>query len=96
MWSVLGKNYRRVDSSGLTQLFPGKNVDFDGTGEILSVSAIPTPGQRTLTFDPDTGLIADEQYVRLPTSYVIERYEATSSSPRPSTTGRTVNGRRRY
>ena len=51
-------------------------MDFDGTGEILSISAIPTPGQRSLTFDPDTGLIADEAYDRLPTSYAIDRYGA--------------------
>jgi len=76
MWSVLGKNYGVVDSSGLTQLAPGRGVDFDGNGEVLSVSSIPTPGQRTLTFDPDTGLIADQAYVRIPSSYVIERYGA--------------------
>src|SRR6202011_874077 len=47
VWSVLGKTYGDVDSSGLMQLAPGKNVDFDGDGEILSISAIPTPGQRS-------------------------------------------------
>jgi len=76
MWSVLGKNYGVVDSSSLTQLAAGKGVDFDGNGEILSISAIPSPGHRTLTFDPDTGLIADEAYDRLPTSYAIDRYGA--------------------
>ena len=76
IWSVLGKNYGVADSSNLTQLAAGKGVDFDGNGEILSISAIPTPGHRTLTFDPDTGLIADEAYDRLPTSYAIDRYGA--------------------
>ncbi|MBV9510157.1 MAG: glycosyltransferase, partial [Caulobacteraceae bacterium] len=76
MWTLLGKNYGDVPSAGLTQLAPGKGVDFDGAGEILSISATPTPGQRSLTFDPDTGLIADQSYDRLPTSYVIERYGA--------------------
>ncbi|HEY5410448.1 MAG TPA: glycosyltransferase, partial [Caulobacteraceae bacterium] len=54
----------------------GGSVDFNGTGEILRVTATPKPGKRTLTFDPDTGLIADEHYDQLPTSYVIDRYGA--------------------
>ena len=76
LWSVLGKNYGVTDSSNLTQLSVGKNVEFNGNGEILSISAIPTAGHRSLTFDPDTGLIADEAYDRLPTSYAIDRYGA--------------------
>jgi cellulose synthase/poly-beta-1,6-N-acetylglucosamine synthase-like glycosyltransferase/spore germination protein YaaH/peptidoglycan/xylan/chitin deacetylase (PgdA/CDA1 family) len=76
IWSVLGKNYGVTDSSNLSQLAAGKGVDFDGNGEILSISAIPTVGHRTMTFDPDTGLIADEAYDRLPTSYAIDRYGA--------------------
>ena len=57
-------------------LAPRHGVDFDGTGEILRVAATPQPGKRTLTFDPDTGLIADEHYDQLPTAYVIDRYGA--------------------
>jgi cellulose synthase/poly-beta-1,6-N-acetylglucosamine synthase-like glycosyltransferase/spore germination protein YaaH/peptidoglycan/xylan/chitin deacetylase (PgdA/CDA1 family) len=76
MWSVLGKPYGQVDPSTLSNLAKGEGVEFDGTGEILSISATPTSGKRTLTFDPDTGLIADEHYDVLPTSYVIERYGA--------------------
>jgi spore germination protein YaaH/peptidoglycan/xylan/chitin deacetylase (PgdA/CDA1 family)/GT2 family glycosyltransferase len=76
MWSVLGGNYGQVDSSGLLKLTTGLGVDFDGTGEVLHVSATPTSGQRILTFDPDTGLIADENYAKLPTAYEIQRYGA--------------------
>ena len=76
MWSVLGKPYGQVDASNLLNLAKGEGVEFDGTGEILSVSATPTTGKRTMTFDPDTGLIADEHYDVLPTSYVIKRYGA--------------------
>jgi cellulose synthase/poly-beta-1,6-N-acetylglucosamine synthase-like glycosyltransferase/spore germination protein YaaH/peptidoglycan/xylan/chitin deacetylase (PgdA/CDA1 family) len=74
MWTVFDKAYGVVDSSGLSHLPQGEGVDFDGSGEVLNVSHTPTSGQRTLTFDPDTGLIADEHYDQLPTSYVIERY----------------------
>ncbi len=76
MWSLLGKPYGQVDSSGLMRLSTGQGVDFDGDGEVLHVSATPTIGQRTLTFDPDTGLIADESYDKLPSAYEIQRYGA--------------------
>jgi cellulose synthase/poly-beta-1,6-N-acetylglucosamine synthase-like glycosyltransferase/spore germination protein YaaH/peptidoglycan/xylan/chitin deacetylase (PgdA/CDA1 family) len=76
VWSLFGKPYGDVSAAGLLNLAPGGSVDFDGTGEILRVTATPKPGKRTLTFDPDTGLIADEHYDQLPTSYVIDRYGA--------------------
>jgi cellulose synthase/poly-beta-1,6-N-acetylglucosamine synthase-like glycosyltransferase/spore germination protein YaaH/peptidoglycan/xylan/chitin deacetylase (PgdA/CDA1 family) len=76
VWSVLGKPYGQVDAAGLTLLARGQGVEFNGTGEVLSISATPTPGRRTLTFDPDNGLIADEHYDKLPTSYEIKRYGA--------------------
>ena len=75
-WTVFDKPYGADDSRGLVHLPQGEGVDYDGKGEVLSISHTPTPGQRTLTFDPDTGLIADEHYDQLPTSYVIERYGA--------------------
>ncbi|EJL30215.1 glycosyl transferase [Caulobacter sp. AP07] len=74
VWSVLGKPYGQASAAALTRIPAGQSVDFDGGGEVLRVSALPTPGKRTLTFDPDTGLIADQSYDAIPSSYVIERY----------------------
>ena len=74
MWSILGKPYGQVDSSNLIRLSTGQGVDFDGAGEVLHITATPTLGQRSLTFDPDTGLIADESYDKLPSAYEIQRY----------------------
>lgn len=48
------------------------NVDVEGSGEILKITARPTEGQRALTFTPQ-GVIADEQYRRLPAPYVVQR-----------------------
>jgi cellulose synthase/poly-beta-1,6-N-acetylglucosamine synthase-like glycosyltransferase/spore germination protein YaaH/peptidoglycan/xylan/chitin deacetylase (PgdA/CDA1 family) len=76
VWSVFGKPYGQVTTAGLVNLAPGEGVDFDGTGEVLNVTQTPTPGKRTLTIDPDTGLIADEHYDVLPSNYVIQRYGA--------------------
>jgi cellulose synthase/poly-beta-1,6-N-acetylglucosamine synthase-like glycosyltransferase/peptidoglycan/xylan/chitin deacetylase (PgdA/CDA1 family) len=54
----------------------GPDVDFDGTGEVLKVTATPTAGRRSLTIDPATGLISAEHYDVLPAGYVVQRYGA--------------------
>ena len=74
VWSVLPHAYGQVSAAGLSTIQPGQDVDFDGGGEVLKVTARPTPGRRTLTTDPTSGLIAGEAYEVLPTSYVIQRY----------------------
>ncbi|WP_297513154.1 glycosyltransferase [uncultured Caulobacter sp.] len=74
VWSLLGKPYGQVTATGLTSLANGQGVDFDGGGEVLRVAALPTPGKRSLAFDPATGLISGQTYDVIPSSYVIERY----------------------
>ena len=74
VWSLFGKPYGQASAAGLTALANGQGVDFDGGGEVLRVASLPTPGKRSLEFDPDTGLISGETYDVLPSSYVIERY----------------------
>ena len=71
---MLGKPYGQALAAGLTRIPAGTSVDFDGGGEVLRVANLPTPGKRSVTFDPDTGLISDQTYDVLPSSYVIERY----------------------
>jgi spore germination protein YaaH/peptidoglycan/xylan/chitin deacetylase (PgdA/CDA1 family)/GT2 family glycosyltransferase len=73
-WQVLRHNYGQARSDGLEVLKPGVDVDFDGSGEVLHVESIPTPGRRSLEIDSDTGLISGENYEVMPTSYVIQRY----------------------
>ncbi len=73
-WQVLRHEYGQVKSEGLEVLKPGVDVDFDGSGEVLRVESIPTPGRRSLEIDSDTGLISGENYEVMPTSYVIQRY----------------------
>jgi peptidoglycan-N-acetylglucosamine deacetylase len=48
------------------------DVDFEGTGEILQVAAVPTQGKRMLKTDKE-GLIEDEAYTKYPSAYVIQR-----------------------
>ncbi len=52
------------------------NVDVEGSGEVLRITASPTAGRRTLTFDKAgerAGMIAEETYRTLPTPYVVQR-----------------------
>ncbi len=73
VWSVLGTAYDEATVDGLKQLSPGENVDFDGKGEVLKVVATPAPGQRDITVDPKTDLVANETYTAIPTSYIVRR-----------------------
>ncbi|MBW8858771.1 MAG: polysaccharide deacetylase, partial [Caulobacter sp.] len=66
VWSVLGKPYGQASAAGLTRIPAGTSVDFDGGGEVLRVANLPTPGKRSVAFDPDTGLISDQTYDVLP------------------------------
>ncbi len=76
VWQVMPHAYGQVSDKGLEILAPGQDVNFDGTGEVLHVSATPKAGRRSLLTDPKTGLMAAEDYQAMPTSYVVQRYGA--------------------
>ncbi|MDB5423143.1 MAG: polysaccharide deacetylase, partial [Phenylobacterium sp.] len=76
IWKVFRHEWGQASAQGLETLRPGQDVNFDGTGEVLRVEDTPKPGRRTLTLDPDTGLVDGEAYETMPTSYVIQRYGA--------------------
>jgi len=80
LWSIFGRNVRTPrTASGLTQLAAGDlnrpegtNVDIEGQGEILRITALPTPGERKLTFGPN-GLLANVDFVQVPRGFTITR-----------------------
>lgn len=74
VWRLLRHDYGGASATGLEQLPPGQDVNFDGAGEVLKVKDTPKPGHRGIETDPDTGLVSGETYDALPTSYVVERY----------------------
>ncbi|MBA3812379.1 MAG: glycosyltransferase, partial [Caulobacteraceae bacterium] len=76
VWRYFRRPYGSASPVGLEAIAPGVGVDFDGTGEVLHVDASPTGGRRSIEIDPDTGLISGEDYLTMPTSYVIDRYGA--------------------
>ena len=75
-WTLMRHQFGALKPDKLSDLTPGQDVDFDGTGEVLRVTDIPRAGHRTLTVDPASGLVSAETYDTNPTSYVIQRYGA--------------------
>jgi len=71
VWDVPGEANA---SDKLKDVLPGQDVDMEGLGEILSIEARPTNGQRDLTVDRDSGWISDESFNSLPEPYRVGRY----------------------
>lgn len=76
VWSLLDRDHPRFapDSTALANTAFPYEVDFQGDGELLTVAALPHPGQRELDRDPASGLFTDEQYARYPSPYLIQRH----------------------
>lgn len=73
LWTIFGRNVRTPRSAvGLTQLAQGTNVDIEGQGEILRITALPTEGERKLTFGSN-GLLTNVDFVKVPRPYTITR-----------------------
>ncbi len=49
------------------------SVDYQGEGDILDVEATPHDGRLKLEYDSTDQLISEEQYLTLPTSYVVRK-----------------------
>ena len=73
LWSIFGRTTttpRTVD--GLTHLAQRTNVDIEGQGEIVRITALPTPGERRLTLNK-SGLLSNVDFLAVPRPYTITR-----------------------
>jgi len=50
------------------------SVNYDGKGEILDVISKPDPGMVKLSIDTSSQMISKEEYIDLPSSYLVKRY----------------------
>ena len=71
-WHALGA-WRSAGKPDLASIDQDDNVDVEGQGEILRITATPTLGERQVTFDPRDRLISTETYRSLPTPFVVQR-----------------------
>ncbi len=72
LWKIFGSGSPAASANDLTAIKYGYDVDFQGTGEILQVTAEPQDGVRDIATSAD-GLIATQVYKQIPSSYVIQR-----------------------
>jgi cellulose synthase/poly-beta-1,6-N-acetylglucosamine synthase-like glycosyltransferase/peptidoglycan/xylan/chitin deacetylase (PgdA/CDA1 family)/spore germination protein YaaH len=72
VWTLLGGT-PSISPEPLKKIVYGYQVDFEGTGEILKVVSRPQDGWRNLEIDNADGYIKNEDFVAIPTSYVIQR-----------------------
>ena len=73
LWSIFGRDHRTLPPPSAIAAIPaGTNVDVEPGGEILKIAGVPVAGERQVRAAPD-GSIADVQFARLPSPYVVER-----------------------
>nr|NUR37502.1 glycosyltransferase [Sphingomonas sp.] len=73
LWSIFGRNVQMPrTTAGLTHLTQGTDVDIEGPGEILRITALPTPGERKLTLGAN-GLLSNVDFIRVPRPFTITR-----------------------
>ena len=78
LWKLFGK-HRELDAalaSELSDMRFGYDLDYEGQGEILSVTAQPHKGERIIQYDDERHLITGERYDIFPSPYVITRHGA--------------------
>ena len=71
MWASLASAATNARPD-LRRLATSNNVDLEGKGELLRISATPTDGARTMGYDAQ-GLVRDERFTALPTPFVVQR-----------------------
>lgn len=72
IWEIFGNDQDSNDTSDLSTIKYGYDVDFDGNGEILQVKAVPHDGFRDISSDSNNNLMG-EVYHQIPSSYIMQR-----------------------
>lgn len=81
LWSFFQKNLAidylqktGIDTAKLTTVGLNNHIDYAGDGEVLDLITSPTIGHINIKMDPKTFTITNQEYIKLPTKYVIRRY----------------------
>ena len=73
LWSIFGRAHRTLPAPTAIENIPaGTEVDIEGPGEILKITAVPVPGTRRVATTPG-GQINKVDFTQLPSPYVVER-----------------------
>jgi cellulose synthase/poly-beta-1,6-N-acetylglucosamine synthase-like glycosyltransferase/peptidoglycan/xylan/chitin deacetylase (PgdA/CDA1 family)/spore germination protein YaaH len=79
LWGVWDTPGESNATEKLKDVLPGQDVDMEGRGEVLSIEAKPSHGQRDLDVERDSGWITDESFNSLPEPYRVGRYGFSSN-----------------
>ena len=81
LWTFFQKNLSidslrktGVDVKRLTNVGLSNSVDYDGNGEVLDLITTPTIGKISVDLDTSSYFFTNQQYIKLPTKYVIRKY----------------------
>ena len=76
IWPVLTKRTQldRTAADTLRLVHYGYDLDYEGHGEVLKVTATPSDGTREITYDARSGLVTAEHLSAYPSSFVITRW----------------------
>jgi len=82
LWTFFQKNLSTdslkktggIDVAHLETVGLNNSVDYDGEGEVLDLLTHPDTGHIKVTMDKKNFVITNQDYVKLPTKYVIKRY----------------------
>jgi peptidoglycan-N-acetylglucosamine deacetylase len=75
VWNVFERR-TALDEAATKSLEPlkyGYDLDYEGEGEVLQVTASPREGLRAVGFEPSRGFITSERFDSYPSAFVIER-----------------------
>ncbi len=74
MWSQVSRDMAVIGPAPLLETISAPDdVQFVGDGEVLQPESEPHKGRRSIDYDPDSGMITDEEYVEFPSSTVLRR-----------------------
>ncbi|PAX53290.1 glycosyltransferase [Brunnivagina elsteri] len=70
----------RTTAKNLETLRYGFDIDYEGKGEILKVTAKPSDGKREINYDHKSGLVVREKLISYPSAYVITRWGGSNKN----------------
>ena len=81
LWTFFQKNLSidslrktGIDVKRLTTVGLNNKIDYDGDGEVLDLITTPHTGLISVQMDTTNFFITNQQYIKLPTKYVIRKY----------------------
>jgi peptidoglycan-N-acetylglucosamine deacetylase len=74
IWAIWDRPSATDAPQQLRLVPPGEDVDTEGEGDILRITAKPQIGERTIQMDADNFTVIDEDMTQLPRSYTIDQH----------------------